>query len=106
MPSDSPTSASAPGPTANDAAGRLKDIRGRLAELRRRIETERDPRAVAELRAEVGKLTALLSELVRSAGAETGAVSKAAPVVWPRDLSAEPQGAGEWGVDPVEVAGG
>ena len=106
MPSDSPSSASASGPTANDASARLKEIRGRVAELRRRIETERDPRAMAELRAEVGKLTALLSALIQSAGAEKGAVSKAAPVAWPRDLSDETQGDGEWGADPAEVAGG
>ena len=91
---------------AQTTAERLKEIRGRVAELRRRIETERDPKAVAELRAEVGKLTALLSELIQAAGAEKGAVSKAAPVAWPRDLSAETQGDGEWGADPAEVVGG
>ena len=92
--------------TASDPAARLKEIRARVAELHRRIQAERDPKAVAELRAEVGKLTALLSELIRSAAAKAGAVEKAAPVVWPRDLSAEPAGPGEWGPDPAEVAGG
>jgi len=54
---------------AETAAERLKAIRARVAELYRRIKTERDPKSVAELRAEVGKLTELLSELAR-AGAE------------------------------------
>ena len=106
MPSDSPTSASASGPTANDAAARLKEIRGRVAELRRRIQSERDPKAVAEVRDEVGKLTALLNELVQAGGTGKGAVSKAEPVVWPKDLSAAPGGTGDWGADPAEVAVG
>lgn len=42
------------------AAERLKAIRSRVAELHRRIKTERDPKAVAELRAEVGKFTELI----------------------------------------------
>jgi len=92
--------------TTSDPAARLKEIRARVAELHRRIQAERDPKAVAALRTEVGKLTALLSELIRSAAAKAGAVDNAAPVVWPRDLSAEPAGPGEWGPDPAEVAGG
>lgn len=87
------------------AAERLKAIRARVAELNRRIKAERDPKAVAELRAEVGKLTELLSELA-GAGSGDGAVEKAAPVVWPADLNAEAGGASEWGADPAEVAGG
>jgi hypothetical protein len=88
---------------AETAAGRLKAIRARVAELHRRIKTERDPKAVDELRGEVGKLTELLSELARpSAG-----VANASPVVWPRDLNtAEARDAAEWGADPAEVAGG
>ena len=105
MPSYSPTSASASGPIANDAAARLKEIRGRVAELRRRLATERDPKAVAELRAEVGKLTELLSQLIQSAS-NSNAVSKSAPVVWPRDLSAESARTSDWGTDPTEIAGG
>jgi len=35
---------------AETAAERLKAIRARVAELHRRIQTERDPKAVAELR--------------------------------------------------------
>ena len=44
-------------------AERLKAIRARVAELHRRIKTERDPKAVAELRAEIGKLGELIAEL-------------------------------------------
>ena len=106
MPSYSPTSASASGPIANDAAARLKEIRGRVAELRRRIQSERDPKAVAELGDEVGKLTALLNELVQAGGAGKGAVRKADAVVWPKDLSAAPEGTADWGADPAEVSVG
>lgn len=87
---------------AETAAERLKAIRARVAELRRRITTEEDPGAVAELRAEVGKLSALIAELT-AAGAN---VQKADPVVWPRDLNAVGDAPADWGADPVEVAGG
>ena len=88
------------------AAERLKAIRARVAELHRRIKTERDPKAVVELRAEVGKLTALIAELVQASGGKPGETSKAAPVVWPRDLNTVTGDAAEWGADPAEVAGG
>ncbi len=88
------------------AAERLKAIRGRVAELHRRIKTERDPKAVAELRAEVGKLTELIAELVQTSGGKPAETKKADAVVWPRDLSAEPASAPDWGADPSEVAGG
>ena len=104
MASDS-TSSSAQ-PAAGDPAARLKEIRARVADLSRRIQAERDPKAVAELRAEVGKLTELLSEMIRAAGTNPGAVTKTDPVVWPRDLSAESADTREWGSDPAEVAGG
>lgn len=87
---------------AETAAERLKAIRARVAELRRRITAERDPEAVAELRAEVGKLSALIAELT-AAGAS---VQKADVVAWPRDLNAVGDGPADWGTDPVEVAGG
>lgn len=103
MASDS-TSSSAQ-PPAGDPAARLKEIRARVADLSRRIQSERDPKAVAELRGEVGKLTQLLSELIQSAPGGSGAVTKAAPVLWPRDLSAASAAAGDWGSDPAEVAG-
>ena len=93
-------------PSASDPATQLREIRARVAELRQRIQGERDPKAVAELRAEVGKLTELLSELIQAAASGSSAVSKAAPVLWPRDLSAESADAREWGSDPAEVAGG
>lgn len=99
-----PTDTQATDDAGKKPAERLKEIRARVAELRRRIKTERDPKAVAELRAEVGKLTALLSELAQGGGA--AGVEKAEPVAWPRDLNAGPEGESEWGADPVEVAGG
>jgi len=88
---------------AQTAAERLKAIRARVAELHRRIQAERDPKAVAELRAEVGKLGELISELI--AGAGSGQVEKA-DAAWPADMNRQPHGHGEWGADPAEVAGG
>ncbi|NLH81131.1 MAG: hypothetical protein GX458_09865, partial [Phyllobacteriaceae bacterium] len=73
---------SAGGGTA-DPAARLKEIRARVAELRRRITAEKDPKAVTELRAEAGKLTELIGELVRAAGGKIGETKKADTVVWP-----------------------
>lgn len=87
---------------AETAAERLKAIRARVAELRRRITTEQDPGAVAEMRGEVGKLSALVAELI----AAGGNVQKADAVMWPRDLNAVGDGPADWGTDPVEVAGG
>ncbi len=86
------------------AAERLKAIRARVAELHRRIQTERDPKAVAEFRAEVGKLTDLLSELI--AGAGVGGQAEKTTTAWPTDMNVQPEGHGEWGPDPAEVAGG
>jgi len=89
---------------AGDPSARLKEIRARVAELNRRIKSERNPQAMAELRAEVGKLTELLSEMVRAgSGAQA---KKAGQAVWPRDLNAGAEGEGEWGADPAEVVGG
>lgn len=87
---------------AETAAERLKAICARVAELRRRITAERDPGVVAELRAEAGKLSALIADLT-AAGAN---VQKADAVVWPRDLNAELGAPADWGADPVEVTGG
>jgi hypothetical protein len=70
------------------------------------MKTERDPAAMAELRAEVGKLNEVLTGLVGSTGPAPAPAAKAAPVVWPRDLSAEPSGTADWGADPAEVVGG
>ena len=89
---------------AQTAAERLKAIRARVAELHRRIEAERDPKAVAELRAEAGKLGALISELMAAAG--TGGQVEKADVTWPADLNVESPEPGAWGADPAEVAGG
>ena len=91
---------------AQPAAERLKAIRARVAELHRRIKTEQDPKAVVELRAEVGKLTELIAELVQASGGRPGETRKAAPVVWPRDLNTVTGDAAEWGADPAEIAGG
>jgi hypothetical protein len=91
---------------AGAPAARLQEIRARVSELHRRIKNERDPAAVTELRAEVGKLTEVLTGLVDSPGTVPMPAAKAALVVWPRDLSAEPSGTADWGADPAEVAGG
>ena len=104
MPTDNAATDSTGQKPAGDPAARLDEIRARVAELHRRIKTERDPTAVAELRTEVGKLTALLSELVRGGG--TAGVEKAEQAAWPRDLNAGPESDGEWGADPAEVTRG
>ena len=106
MAQDSASTSNATPQPAGDPAARLKEIRTRLSELHRRIKTERDPHAVAELRAEVGKLTDVLTELVGSTASAPAPAAEAAPVVWPRDLSAEASETAEWGADPAEVAGG
>lgn len=86
------------------AAERLKAIRDRVAELHRRIKAERDPKAVAELRAEVGKLGELISELTATAAG--GAPVEKADFTWPADLNLEPTDPSAWGPDPAEVADG
>ena len=97
-PKDSPSL-----PTGGDAASRIQDIRARMAELHRRIKTERDPMAVSDLRAEIDKLSELISELVGEA--HTHPVEKA-DMAWPADLNVESAGPSAWGADPVEVIGG
>ncbi len=103
MPTGNDTNDKPAGPTGNDPAARLRDIRARVTALRERLATERDPKLVAELNAEAGKLSNLLSELISTAGANTDSVTKSNPVIWPRDLSAEVSKPGEWGADPTEV---
>ena len=98
MAQDSETNDSRP----QTAAGRLKAIRDCVAELHRRIKTERDPKAVAELRAEIGKLGELISELVSNA--PSNPVEKS-DFAWPADLNVESAGPGAWGADPVEDVG-
>jgi hypothetical protein len=87
---------------AGDLPARLRDIRAKVTSLRERLATERDPKLVDAINAEVKKLSDLLSELIQAAGNRAGTVSKADPVVWPRDLCAEPNDPGEWGADPAE----
>ena len=103
MPTGNDTNNKPAGPTGNDPAARLRDIRARVSSLRERLSTERDPKLVAELNAEVGKLSELLSELISAAGQNAGSVTKSDPIIWPRDLSAEASKPGEWGADPTEV---
>ena len=106
MPQDSAETGSSIDQDEAGSAARLKEIRARVAELQRRIKTERDPKALAEMRAEVGKLTAMIAELVRAAGGNSE-VSKSETVVWPRDLSAaELISTPEWGADPEGLARG
>ena len=88
--------------TASDPAARLQEIRARVAELhatalaavaslqRSAVSDQQGKQATPELKADGRKLTA---------------GSRSEPM-WPRDLSAEPAGPGEWGPDPAEVAGG
>ena len=88
--------------TASDPAARLQEIRARVAELhatasaavaslqQSAISGQRPNSATRELKADSRWLTA---------------GSRSEPI-WPRDLSAEPAGPGEWGPDPAEVAGG
>ena len=89
-----------------DAAARLKEIRAKVDEIKGRLKTERDPAALKELSAEIGRLTTLLSELIGTAKSATDAVAKSGPVVWPRDLSASAGSNATWGRDPAEVVGG
>ena len=105
MPTGNDTNDKQNGPTGNDSAARLREIRARVTELRGRIQAERDPKLVAELHAEVGKLSNLLAELIRGAGSAKASVTKADPVIWPRDLSAEANKPSEWGTDPAGVSG-
>ena len=88
---------------SKSAAERLKAIRARVAELQHRIKTEGDPKAVAELRAEIGKLGELISEIVSEA--PHNPVEKS-DFAWPSDLNVESADPGAWGSDPVETAGG
>ena len=104
VPSETTANQTAPSKPTGDPAARLGEIRARVAELQRRIQTEHDPKAVAELRAEAGKLTALLSELVRA-----GSVAKTDPAevaAWPRDLNRASEDDVEWGTDPAEITRG
>ena len=88
---------------SKSAAERLKAIRARVAELQHRIKTEGDPKAVAELRAEIGKLGELISELVSNV--PSSPVEKS-DLAWPADLNVESVVPGAWGPDPVEDIGG
>ena len=103
MPTGNDTNDKPAGPTGNDPAARLRDIRARVTSLRERLATERDPKLVAELNAEAAKLSDLLSELISTAGENDGSVAKSVSVIWPRDLSSEASKPGEWGADPTEV---
>ena len=68
-----------------------------------RLKSERDPKLVDAINAEVKKLSELLFELIGASRKNTGPVAKADKVVWPRDLSAQANSAGDWGTDPAEV---
>ncbi len=94
--------------TASDPSVRLQEIRGRVAELRRRIESGGDAEAVRELCTEAGRLGELLGEVLDRARAQKGATGAAedAGAIWPADLNAEREGPGEWGQDPEEVRRG
>ena len=91
-------------PTGTDPAARLRDIRAKVTSLRERLKSERDPKLVDAINAEVKKLSDLLSELIGAASKNAGPVTKADKVVWPRDLTDEPNNPGAWGADPAEVS--
>ena len=100
MPTSRHTNDTPAEPTGTDPAARLRDIRAKVTALRERLASERDPKLVSELNAEVKKLSDLLSELIT---AKTNPVTKADTVIWPRDLSDGATQPGEWGTDPAEV---
>lgn len=104
MPIDTTANAGAEQKPAGDLAARLRDIRAKVTSLRERLATERDPKLVDAINAEVKKLSDLLSELIGAASKNEGPVTKADKVVWPRDLTAEPSNPGDWGADPAEVS--
>ena len=85
---------------------RLTEVRARLSELRRRIETERAPKAIIELVVEAGRLIDLLSELNRPAEGDVDSTTNTGDVGWPTDLSTGQADESEWGADPEEVARG
>ena len=103
MPTSRQTNETPAEPTGTDPAARLRDIRAKVTALRERLASERDPKLVDAINAEVKKLSDLLSELIGASRKNTGPVAKADKVVWPRDLTAEPNNPGDWGADPVEV---
>lgn len=103
MPTSRQTNETPAEPTGTDPAARLRDIRAKVTALRERLKSERDPKLVDAINAEVKKLSDLLSELIQAAGNRAGTVSKTDPFVWPRDLTAEPNSPGDWGADPAEV---
>ncbi len=103
MPTSRHTNDTPAEPSGTDPAVRLRDIRAKVTALQGRLKTERDPKLVAELNAEVKKLSDLLSELISAAGKNPNQVTKADPVVWPRDITADAGEPGDWGADPAEV---
>ena len=105
MPAQAESPAKRPSASPSD---RLAEIRGRVAELRRRIEAGGDAEAVRELCAEAGRLGELLGEVLDRAHAQKGATGAAedAGAVWPADLNAERKDPGVWGRDPEEVRRG
>ena len=102
MPIDTTANDGAGQKPAGDLAARLRDIRAKVTSLRERLKSERDPKLVDAINAEVKKLSDLLSELIGAASKNEGPVTKADKVVWPRDLTAEPNSPGDWGADPAE----
>ena len=104
MPTSRHTTDTPAEPTGTDPAVRLRDIRTKVTSLRERLASERDPKLVDAINAEVKKLSDLLSELIGAARKNESTVAKSDPVVWPRDLSAERNSPGDWGADPAEVS--
>ena len=104
MPKD--TAAKQPaGGSRTETTDRLKEIRDKVADLQQRLKTDRDPKALAELGAEIGRLTGLLDKVIAQVGKQVVGKSDANAVVWPKDLSATMKSDPAWGRDPSEVAG-
>lgn len=105
MPKDSTPNAPTSG-TRGGTTDRLKEIRDRVAELQRRIKTDQDPKAVAELGAALGQLAELLDKLVAQPTNTPTAKAGDATFAWPRDLSTPEEPQPTWGHDPREVTRG
>lgn len=88
----------ASGDRAAVAAGELKAIRERVVALEKRLRDQPTPEVVAELQAEIEKLTRVLTGL-----SDAGAPATRNP--WPRDLNSATSSA-SWGTDPEGLRGG
>ena len=99
------TAPSSPDSKAVEYTKRLQEIRVRVGDLHRRIQTEGDRLAIADLHLEIGRVQELLRELVQVTEEKSDAGVAKSSESWPHDLNTEPA-KGEWGTDPEEVSVG